>query len=117
MKKLISLVLCIMMISSLFAMNASASVVTGANTVYLVDDSFEGKISDGYTFANVTEATEEDGNSYYEVSEWLRAYAQPVAYPESGAYMIEFDSKFMDTKGEVAQISFYILDIILNLFI
>ncbi len=110
MKKLISLVLCVMMLASLFAMNASASVVTGANTVYLVNDTFEGNISEGYTFANVTEATEEGDNSYYEVTEWARAYAQPVAYPESGAYTIEFDSKFMNKKGNVAQVAFFILD-------
>ncbi len=43
MKKLISLVLCIMMISSLFAMNASASVAIGdmPETAYPINQSFE----------------------------------------------------------------------------
>jgi len=106
MKKLISVVLCIMMVSSLFAMNVSASIVTGANQVYLVNDDFEGTTLDDFTFVNATES--DDGSYIY--SQSYRAYAQPVAFPDDHAYSIQFDTKFQNLNGDTVLADFYVLD-------
>ncbi len=98
MKKLISLVLCIMMVSSLFAMNVSASIAIGESRIELLNEDFEGE-TNGFT--NATKDT--DANGSYIHGDWTRPYIQPVSFPENGSYTIEFDSRFWDSYNNAAK--------------
>ncbi len=108
MKRLISAMLCVMMLVSLFTMNAQASVATSFNHVTMIENDFEGTVSEGYTFERTEEVSDENGNTY--LINTYRAYAQPIDYPDSNAYTVEFDSKFCDLDGNVKNVQTYIND-------
>ena len=111
MKKLISIVLCMMMISSLVAMNVSASVVMRANQVDLVNDDFEGLASaEEIIFAGAQLGEDAEG-SYIYSDKYARPRFQSENFPENGSYTIEFDSKFSSTEdGSAQMISVFVLD-------
>lgn len=109
MKKIISMAICVMMLVSLFAVNAHAGITAGSSQHYVVNSNFEGEISEGYSFEKTEEVTDENGESYL-INKWLRAYAQPIDFPDEGAYAIEFDSKFCDLDGNAKRIMTYIVD-------
>ncbi len=116
MKKLISLVLCIMMISSLFAMNASASVVIGEmpETLYPIDQNFED--AENLMFTTIAWKNESgavavetvDGNSFADIYLGGKGDATlDIAYAGSGnldgvapnaGYTMTFDVYPVDTS-------------------